>query len=466
MEEIILTITKYSIIMICCLYGYLKLSRMKFNLMNLLDFIFVVILSICLYYATRQIRLLIPLGIILTTFLFSLFRYRHSVLNTLITSVISCGIAIVIMVIAPLISIPFEYLAYKFIANDIVKNCVVTALICIIQIILTILIYRIKRFKSGINLKINDGTVEILLLISILSIFLLTLFYTDNIANSPTEIIIITLLFCGLGLIVWWKKHISNTYHKHVYKRNEALYEQRIEEYDKERLELLSQNDALAKIIHRDNKLLPAMIEAVNNLIKHSENVEELKPLLNQLESLSAERQTIISTYQSNTDTLPKTNIIALDAVLHYLYNKAQQNNVKFEISINNNCLPVLISRITDMTELITIICDLGENAIIATKEKPNGTILLSFDLTEESIPSFSFYDNGDPFDKKVIANMGRRQITTHKEDGGNGIGLMTLFEILDKYNASYLLDENLENSNFTKRITISLDGLHDITVS
>jgi hypothetical protein len=116
------------------------------------------------------------------------------------------------------------------------------------------------------------------------------------------------------------------------------------------------------------------------------------------------------------------------------------------------------------MTELITLICDLGENAIIATKEKLNGNILLSFGLTEELVPYFNFYDNGSFFDKKVIANMGRRRITTHKEDGGNGIGLMTLFEILNKYNASYSLNEQLINSEFTKCIEVTFDGLHNKT--
>jgi hypothetical protein len=123
----------------------------------------------------------------------------------------------------------------------------------------------------------------------------MTLFYAKNAVNSPIELLLVFIIFCGLALIIWWRKHIKNNYQRQLYSRNELIYEQRIEEYEKERLELLNQNNALAKIIHRDNKLIPAMVDAVNNLIKRSENIEGLQPLLTQLENLSAERQTIIS---------------------------------------------------------------------------------------------------------------------------------------------------------------------------
>ncbi len=460
----LIVILRWSLIFICSFYGYLKLAKIKIKLINLIDLIVVVILTIGLYYVTKQIRLLRPIGLLVLLCSYNWGRYRKSIFNTVNISTLSCGISIIAYAFAIIISIPFCFLIFLCKPSELVVNIVTVLIICVFQLILIFLIYRTKRFKSGISVQNNDGNLELLLLISILSIFLMTLFLTDNVDDSPFTIILICFIFCGLGLIVWWRKHITYNYQRQLYKRNGLIYEQRIEEYEKERVELLNQNDALAKIIHRDNKLLPAMVYAVNNLIKNSENIEDLQPLLTQLENLSAERQTIISNYQSNTDTLPKTNVIALDAVLHYLYNKAQQNNVKFEISLNNDCLPILLSKITDMTELITLICDLGENAIIAAKEQPTGNILLNFGLTEEAIPNLRIYDNGRHFDKKVIAIMGRRRITTHKEDGGNGIGLMTLFEILNKYNASYSLNEQLINSEFTKYIEVTFDGLHNKT--
>ncbi|MDE7181660.1 MAG: hypothetical protein K2O41_01330 [Clostridia bacterium] len=327
------------------------------------------------------------------------------------------------------------------------------------------LIYRIRRFRSGISVQNNDGTVELLLLISILSVFLFTLFYAADIATSPFEIIILSIIFCGLGFIVLWKKHITNSYHNKIHKRNEYLYEQRIEEYEKERGELLNNNAELSKIIHRDNKLIPALSAAVQKLIASAPDKKDFKDLLEQIEQLSAERKEVIEDYQTKSDTLPKTGNTALDAVIHFLHNKALQSGISAEFKIDGASIPLLLDNVKDHTDLNTILCDLGENAIIAAKHVADGKICVAFGVDGENVPSLNFYDNGARFDEKVLANMGKKRITTHKSEGGSGIGLMTLFEILNKYNASYCLDEQSDYGDYTKQIKISFDNLHNISV-
>ena len=59
---------------------------------------------------------------------------------------------------------------------------------------------------------------------------------------------------------------------------------------------------------------------------------------------------------------------------------------------------------------------------------------------------------------------MGKKRVTTHKGEGGSGIGLMTMFEILNKYKASYRLDESPDKDGFTKCVKIILDNLHTVT--
>jgi len=330
--------------------------------------------------------------------------------------------------------------------------------------VLTFLIYRIKRLKSGISVQNNDGSVEILLLISILCIFLMTLFYAENLTNSYADLIVSTIIFCGLALIVWWRKHVTNNYLKQLHKRNESIYEHRIEEYEKERGELLAQNAELSKIIHRDNKLIPAMAAAVEKVIASASNKNDFDDILSQLEELSAEHKEIINLYQAKSDTLPKTGNTALDAVIHFLNTKCLQCGVSAEFKIDGEAVPPLLQKINDHTDLNTILCDLGENAIIATKSIPSGKICIAIEKDDLSAPSVCFYDNGNKFDKRVIANMGKKRVTTHKAEGGSGIGLLTLFEILNKYNASYCLDERSDYNEYTKMIKISLDDLHNVS--
>ncbi|MDE6868283.1 MAG: hypothetical protein K2J83_03970, partial [Clostridia bacterium] len=424
MIEDILIIAKYTVLFICSFYGFIKLTKIKLNLLNLLDLLVTVVLAIALHFATKNLKMLVPVGFLLLTFLYCL-RFRRPVLTTTTISVISCGITIITMVIAFVVSIPFEFLTFAFIPNAVLRDVITLILVCVLMLVIIFLTYRIKRLKSGISIQSNTGTIEILLLISILSIFLMTLFYTDNIANSPLELIVLALLFCGLAFIIWWKKHVTNNYQKQVYKRNEIIYERRIEEYEQKQKKLLNQNDELSKIIHRDNKLIPAMASAVEKLIENSPDKKEFEDLLNQLKSLSEERNRVIDEYQAKTDSLPKTGNSLLDAVLHFLNSNAKQNKIAAEFKIDDGAIPAALQVVKDPVDLNTMICDLGENAVIATKHTENGKIFIAFEINN-GIASISFYDNGPPFDKSVIENMGKKRITTHKNEGGSGIGLMT----------------------------------------
>ena len=462
MIENILTITKYFVLFIGSFYGYIKLSKTKLKLMNLLDLLIAVLFAVGLYFATKQLRSLRPIGFFIFTFLYEFIRYRQAIIHTAVTCVISYGLAIINMTVAFIVSIPIGYLMFLISKDETIRNCVATIITSTFQLLFIFFIYKIRRFRSGISIQENDGSIDLLLLISVFCIFLMTLFYTDNIANSPTEIILIAIIYCGLGFIILWKKHVTNKYHTQVYKRNETLYEERIKEYENENNNLLNQNAELSKIIHRDNKLIPALVMTVKELIIDAPNNAELNVLLKQLEELSAEHREVIENYQAKSDVLPKTNIIPIDAVLHFILSKAKQYNIEFNVNISNDSISELLSKITDMTDLTTILCDLGENAIIATKSITEGKILIAFENSESKEPCICFYDNGHPFDEKVISNMGKRKITTHKNDGGSGIGLMTLFEILNKYNASFCLDER-QNNEFTKCIQITFDNLHNV---
>ncbi len=464
MEAFLLALSKYSVLFICGFYGYLKLAKIKLKLINLLDVLVAVAFACALYFATNKVRLLLPVCFLLITFLYTLVRYRRSLLTTVTLSVISCGIAIFTMVIAFIISLPFEFIVFKFVLHETVRNAIIAVLLCSLQLITTFLIFRIKRLRSGISLQSNNGTIELLLLISILSIFFYSTFYIKNVTQSPVELIMMTLVFCGLGIIILWRKHVTNSYHDQIQKRNEIMYESRIEEYEKEKHALLEQNAELSKIIHRDNKLIPAMVTAVKKLIADAPNKKDLKELLSQLEELSAEHSEIINNYQQKADTLPKTENIALNAVIHFIYNKALQADAEIEFIVDEQAVNPLLQCVKDHTDLNTILCDLGENAIIATKSVERRKICVIFAMDGTS-PCVTFFDSGKPFDEKVIANMGRRRISTHISEGGSGIGLMTLFEILNKYNASYCLDETPDNADYTKSVIITFDALHNINV-
>ena len=58
-----------------------------------------------------------------------------------------------------------------------------------------------------------------------------------------------------------------------------------------------------------------------------------------------------------------------------------------------------------------------------------------------------------------LLYHMGKKKYTTHKADGGSGIGLMVTWELLKKYQASLIIDENVfVDDVFTKKIMICFD--------
>ena len=67
--------------------------------------------------------------------------------------------------------------------------------------------------------------------------------------------------------------------------------------------------------------------------------------------------------------------------------------------------------------------------------------------LSIEASPNkytISVFDSGDFFSKEVIKRLGKKRYTTHKDTGGSGIGMMTVFELLKIYNASFSINEKI----------------------
>lgn len=462
----LIIILKYFALFLSGFYSYLKLSSIKIQLSNLIDILFAFVFAIGLYYATVKFKFLIPIILLIILCLFSLIRFRLPVLKTLTIGTISCGITIFIHIISYYLCLPIVFIVYKYSPSLMTRNIITACIMIFLQIILTFLLLRIKRFKSGVFNHRNDGYVESMLLASILIIFSISIFYTKDAVNSPFEFVMLTIIFCGLAIILLLRQTITHNYRKQLSKRNEMLYEQHINTLENENAELIKQNAHLSKIIHRDNKLIPAITSSVKRLLNNRDGDCDVYELLDRLEYLSKDRNKAIDDYKhiSKLDDI-KTGNITLDAVISFLHDKAKQNNVNIHFNFSDKAISSILEKSTDKLDLNTVLCDLGENAIISTKSVENRKILIAFEIDETSHPFICFYDNGEFFDEKVLSCIGRRRITTHKDDGGSGFGLMTIFEILHKYDASFCLNECLKNKEFTKYIKIIFDGAHNITI-
>lgn len=464
MNEII-TAIKYTAILTVAFYSFARLAKSKLNATALIDILFATGLGIAIVYSTYYFKALAPMAILLTIFIYSLCRYRKPFLITATLSIISFGISIALYGASCLISMPIGLILYITLNDANTRNIVLISMSSVIQLASVFCLFHIKRLKSGMDMKNRTEYIDILLILSLLAIFVFSILYAD-LATTVVPIISITLLVGCILMTVFILKHITQNYRKRIYMRNETLYEQRIDALEAKQAELIKQNEELAAIIHRDNKLIPAIVGSAKRLVADIDGGDEVADMIDKLECISEERARAVRDYQASAEpsAVPKTGDTSVDAVLNYLYGRAARENISIVFRISENSVPLLLEKATDKIDVNTALCDLGENALIAVKNAAAAKVLVAFGI-ENGAPSVSFYDNGEYFDDRVIAGLGKRRITTHKDDGGNGIGLVTLFKILQKYDASYSLDERLENSDYVKCVKIIFDGKHTTSV-
>lgn len=456
-------IIKFWFTLLCSLYTYTKLLNIPIRKKTLvLWFPFAITGSVitCIIYIHAELFVFIATTILVTTFTY--FVYKRPINTTLCFAIISIGISYISFVFAHIITSPINYamfLRYKY-SNP---QIIITSLILgVFQYFFLYLLFRIKRFKNGLPFLEEKKLNDVGIFLCILLLLMASLFYVENGNLTLFTVLIFIVILCGVILILWWRSLITNSYLERLHKRDTERYEKTIEAQQQEIDNLKLHNDALAKIIHKDNKLIPAMELAVKDFLRTaSTDDKELKDkassLINQLESLSGERKGIIHKYETTNKTLPVTGVASTDAVMKYLLHRANESDTLFDLSVTGN-IKYMTSDVISENDLNTLISDLGENALIATKELEKGRVLITLGVDDEHY-CLKIYDNAAYFDVNVIRNLGKSRYTTRARTGGSGIGLMTTFELLRKYNASFEIDECISHEIFTKCVSVRFDS-------
>lgn len=462
MMELLTYSIRFLSMFLSCLYCYTKLAGIKLKVIDLLFIPVFAVISAGLYYVWRYVRIAVPVCIYVSSTVAFFIRYRRKFYDVISINTIAMGVMVVLMAAASLcsliVSIPAHLLPKQF------QDIVVVASFCVLLVIFTLITFSIKRFKNGIATGKNDEVLERLILAGAICIFGMTLTYTSNGRAAFLELGCIFIAFCCLSLIIWWRKLVSTNYRKQILNRNVEILQESVAACEDERTKLAEQNEELAKIIHRDNKLLPAMEIAVKSLCEKYRDDEQAQALFESINAMFSERAQAVETFYTKSDVPAQTGILTLDSILKLLYGKAAENGTQFFVDANKDAVAALAEKITEITDINTLLCDLGENALIAVKNIDNGKVKIVFG-EEDGFPAMKIFDNGAQFDEKVITEMGRSKVTTHGNDGGSGIGLSNAFLILNSYSVSFCIDETINDDMFTKCVIICADGkgLHRI---
>jgi len=302
----------------------------------------------------------------------------------------------------------------------------------------------------------------------IISIFVLTVSVILNPGNNHPIYAIPTFFLGILAVLIYqyWKNNLTKTYLDKLNAKNiESLNAELLEKQSY--IEALEQdNRQMAKMIHKDNKLIPAMEYAVQTYIKEnslsSTDDNRGKELLEELNRLSKDRKGLLATQDRQCEKLPSSKVASIDNLLQYMQQKAANEGITLHVTLDCN-VEDLIRNIISEDTLNTLLADLLENAIIATKYNNGRYILLNISMLSTHY-SLHIFDCGIPFTKEVLIAYGQKQITTHADDSGSGIGLMQTYEILKTLNASLLIDE-FGSGLYTKKISVIFNKRNQYTL-
>lgn len=214
-------------------------------------------------------------------------------------------------------------------------------------------------------------------------------------------------------------------------------------------------NSNLDTLIHKDNKLIPAMEFAVKELIT-SYDPDKAQQLLDELTNISNDRKGILTNHTQTNIPIANLKNIRVNSIVNYMHKKAIEHDIDYKFVCIGD-IQTIIPNLISEDEFCTLIADITENALIATKTSINKHVLLLLEMLPNK-PVISVYDSGNNFSKEVIKHLGKRRYTTHKDSGGTGIGLMNTFKLLKEYNASFSIEENIDNPSYTKIVSIIFD--------
>lgn len=328
-----------------------------------------------------------------------------------------------------------------------------------IEIVICFLFFQIKRFKRGMSFLSQKSLSDTGVYITTTLFLILTIFTNQDTTNLIAVIAMCVLFFCSMSLPIWWKNSTTKFYIEQIRKRELENYQLALREKEAEVVRLKTENEQFSKIIHKDNKLVPAMETAVQSLLNAAGQMEpaewtcQAEEMMQRLADISKERKGIITDYEQSSKKFPSTKSILLDATLSYMQKEANSLGISFGFAMT---APIPFAELAE-PDFNTIMADLIENAFHAVDGQELKAVLVQMG----SLPNgyvLAVFDSGIYFDSGVLKNFGRKRLTTRSSSGGSGIGLMTLHEIIQKSNASFCIEEFLHISNYTKKVSICFD--------
>lgn len=382
--------------------------------------------------------------------------YKFKIMYSMLISAVSISINQILFYIAS----TFIYFPMRLL--NIENKYLAFILIALVQAILLLLFWKIKRIRNGITfLKKwkNDEYINLLLLNASSAILFLIVIISNYQEGITSKFGVMLIVFAIVMFITIWKS--LQLYYKQqmlekVLEKTQKDLADKTEEVKKLEAENLSFSEISHSTAHRQDSLK-------HKLEKLSTNTEFADEI-----SINAQIDNITKDLRKKTKIdLEKTGIEIVDDMLDCMQAKCVENNIDFQLQINGNIYHMTNNYIAK-EDLEILLADHIKDAIIAINhcENINKSILVRIGKID-GIYGVYFYDSGIEFEFNTLLNLGKIPITTHKNEGGTGMGFMNTFKTLSKTKGSLEIEEigKPSKSNFTKVLKFKFNNKNEYKI-
>lgn len=450
---------KYCFIFSTSFYLYFQLLNINTNFFRAKKVLYTILLSI-IATIFRTYFPFYSIAVYLIFYLTLLLGFHSEPKLSFVTSLITISMSNTFLIIS---TFAYSIIIYPFL-NDIPTppDILTFSISGILMYLLAHLPFRIRKFRNGMKFLYNQNLINIITIIGIIAIASLIVGQQFYSASSYTEIIpfSVIILLAAILLFFLWQRCIRQYYLTKLRNLELESLRQELAEKDAEIKKLLANNETQARTIHKDNKLIPAMLSAVTEYLDSADESGSHalygRELSSRLKELADERAKNL-TAEDTSGSLPLLHRASADAMLSYMKKRAVQEHIQFEVKIHPEFADKTMDSIAE-ADLSHLLSDLLENAIIAVKNAKKRQILVHLGILYGA-PAVEVSDSGSEFSPAVYQDFGLQKHSTHLEHGGSGIGLMDIWELKKKYAASLHIYEYAEDTApFTKKISIIFD--------
>lgn len=455
----ILFVNIYIYTIYCKIIDYKEINYLKIIIVSVLTSI----LYIFMRKLTDTIFSIVILYFLQIIFLKFIIEERNSLfwISNLIANVIEYMTFTVAMLI--------EY-AVGFICR-INSSTINFLLIVIINALLLIAFFKIKRFKNGISFlkkkKNSEYTDIIIINIATIIIFVYCLFGSYNI--EITKHIFIPFVLLAVNMIIMIQRTFTLYYKQKLLNKTIEEYKSNIQQKDNEIKKISEEKFKISKLNHefynRQKSLELKVAEMINNTNFNMETSSEIS-VIKQINNLTREYSKDLEKIKS-PDKLPLTEIEEIDDMFKYMQSECNKNKIEFKLKINGN-IQHMINKIIPQNKLVTLIGDHIKDAIIAVNSSNNNfKSIIAILGVRNGYYEFCVYDTGIEFEIDTLLKLGIEPVTTHKDIGGTGIGFITTFETLESTKGSLIIEEKnkMADSDYTKAVIIRFDNKNEYKI-